>query len=459
MNVETLTNLLAEQSVIGAMMLDGNSDAATLALDLLAEDDFYYRDTRIAWKAISEISRSSSPIDLLTVTSYIDSHNLQVSFSTVAEMAKSTPGQSNLKRYAELVKQSAILRTAYAQCLNAADAIMKSGDPDERISTAMQHLSKVGQSSATGIDAVCSSEVLDEIIDDMEESARNNYQVVGTKTGYENIDHFIPAMQPGDFIILAARPSMGKTTLAMNIAENVAYFNDPDGKVLFFSLEMPKKQLVQRSLSRIGGVYASTIRDGSALSNDYSAAQVGKAMSIIKEKRGNFMIDDRSGLHIAQMNAKAKRAKMKMGKISLIVVDYIQIAKGDGENQNIRVSSISAGLKEMAKNIGCPVLALSQLKRTQGRPTLQDLRDSGSLEQDCDIAMFLHDEDYEGNRGDHSLTEIIIAKQRNGSCGSTFLQPELKFNRFADTKRLPEIKAAHQPVPHQSARKYSAKEL
>lgn len=456
MNLETLTNLLAEQSVIGSMMFDGDTDAATFALDLLNEQDFYYRDTRIAWKAIQEVSRSSSPIDLITVTSYIDSHNLQVDFSVVAEMAKSTPSQANLKRYSELVKQCSILRSSYSMCLTAAESILKAGDPDERISTAMQHLSKIGQSSATGIDAVCSSEVLSEIIEEMEESARNNYQVIGTKTGFENIDHFIPAMQPGDFIILAARPSMGKTTLAMNIAENVAYFNEPNGKVLFFSLEMPRKQLVQRSLSRIGGVYASTIRDGSALANDYSAAQVGKAMGIISNKRGNFMIDDRSGLHIAQMNAKAKRAKMKMGSISLIVVDYIQIAKGDGENQNIRVSSISAGLKEMAKNIGCPVIALSQLKRTQGRPTMQDLRDSGSLEQDADIVMFLHDEDYEGNRGDHSLTEIIIAKQRNGSCGSTYLQPELKFNRFADTKRLP---APPEPQQHQStSKKYSVRE-
>lgn len=454
MNMENLTNLLAERSVVGSLMLDCSTDAATLALDLLTDADFYYRDSRIAFQAIIELSKTNAPIDLITVTNYIDSHNLQLSFGEVAEMAKSTPGQANLKRYAEIVKQCSILRSAYTSCLNAAEILLQSGDPDERVSSAMAQLSTIGQSSATGIDAVCAVDVLDEVVEDMLEAARNNFKVVGTKTGFENLDHFIPAMQPGDFIILAARPSMGKTTLAMNIAENVAYQNEQKGKVLFFSLEMPRKQLIQRSVSRLGTVFASTVRDGSAMAHDETAGRVSNAMGIIKNHRGNFMIDDRSGLHISQMLAKAKRAKMKMGEIALIVVDYIQIAKGDGENQNIRVSSISAGLKEMAKVIGCPVIALSQLKRTQGRPTLQDLRDSGSLEQDCDIAMFLHDEDYEGNRGDHSLTEIIIAKQRNGSCGSTFLQPELKFNRFADTKRLPEVKQEPEQK-YESKKRYS----
>lgn len=455
MSIETLTNAMAERSVIGAILLDAGSDSATLALDLLSGVDFYFRETRIVWQAITAIAKTDQPIDLLTVTSYIDSHNMQVSFGVVAAMANETPSQANLKRYAEIVKQQSIMRTAYSQCILAANTILENGDPDEKLAKAMSELSKVGQSSATGIDAVCAVDVLDEVIDDMTTAANNNYKVVGTKTGFENLDHFIPAMQAGDFIILAARPSMGKTTLAMNIAENVAYFNEEKGKVLFFSLEMPRKQLVQRSISRIGSVYASSIRDGSAMANDETAGRVSDAMRIIQRNRGSFMIDDRSGLHISQMLAKAKRAKMKMGEISLIVVDYIQIAKGDGENQNIRVSSISAGLKEMSKQIGCPVLALSQLKRTQGRPTMQDLRDSGSLEQDADIVIFLHDDDYEGNRGDHSLTEVIIAKQRNGSCGAPFLQPELKFNRFSDTKRLPEVKA--DPAQFQpKAKKYSA---
>ncbi len=456
MNIDILTNLLAERSVVGALMLDAETDAATMALDLLTETDFYYRDSRIVWQAISALSRSNSPIDLITVTNYIDSHNLQLSFSEVADMAKSTPGQANLRRYSEIVKQCSILRNAYSSCLNAVEIICQPGDPDEKISSAMAELSTIGQSSATGIDAVCAVDVLDEVVEDMIEAANNNYKVIGTKTGFENLDHYIPAMQPGDFIILAARPSMGKTTLAMNIAENVAYLNESRGKVLFFSLEMPRKQLIQRSVSRLGSVYASSIRDGSAMANDVTAGRVSEAMALIKNNRGRFMIDDRSGLHISQMIAKAKRAKMKMGEISLIVVDYIQIAKGDGENQNIRVSSISAGLKEMAKTMGCPVIALSQLKRTQGRPTMQDLRDSGSLEQDADIIMFLHDEDYEGNRGDHSLTEVIIAKQRNGSCGSTFLQPELKFNRFADTKRLPEVKKEPEQK-YESKKRYSAR--
>lgn len=455
MTIETLTNPLAEKSVIGAMMLDASSDAATLALDLLIDTDFYYRDTRIIWQAIAALSKTNQPIDLLTVSSYIDSHNLQVQFGVIAEMAKETPSQGNLKRYAELVKQSSIMRTAYSQCIIAANTILENGDADERLAKAMSELSKVGQSSATGIDAVCAVDVIDEVLNDIEMAQSNGFKAVGTYTGFENLSAFMPAMQEGDLIILAARPSMGKTTLAMNIAENVAYLNEEKGKVLFFSLEMPRKQLVRRTLSRLSGVYASSIKDGSVLSYDESAARLSDAMGLMKKYRGNFMIDDRSGLHINQMIAKAKRAKMKMGKIALIVVDYIQIAKGDGENQNIKVSSISAGLKEMAKTIGCPVLALSQLRRNAGRPTLEDLRDSGSLEQDCNVAMFLHDEDYQKDRGDHSLTEVIVGKNRDGECGSTYLQPELRFNRFADTKRLPAA-PAEQDTSYPKAKRYSA---
>ncbi len=445
-NMETLTNLMAERSVIGAIMINGASDAATFALDLLQETDFYFRETRIAWKAIAAVSQSSNPIDIITVTDHIDSHGLNLEFHAVASMGSETPSQANLKRYAELVKQSSVLRAAYTACLNAAEQINDSGDPDERLSKAMQTLSVIGQSSATGADAVCASDVLGEVLDDMNNALMNGCKVNGYKTGFENLDRLIPALEAGDFMILAARPSMGKTTLAMNIAENVAYLNEKRGRVLFFSLEMPKKQLMQRSMSRLGSVPAAAIRNGSALTDDKMAGGISEAMRTIKANSGNFLIDDRGGLHISQMRAKAKRVKMKYGEIALILVDYIQIAKGDGENQNIKVGSISAGLKEMAKEIGCAVIALSQLKRIKGgKPTLEDLRDSGSLEQDCDIGMFLHDEDYEGDRGAHSLTEVLIAKQRNGPIGETYLQPELHLNRFADTTRLPSPKAEDQP--------------
>lgn len=444
-NMETLTNLMAERSVVGAMMINGGTDAATFALDLLVDSDFYFRDTRIAWKAIAAVSQSSNPVDLITVTDYADSHGLNLEFHVVAAMCNETPSQANLKRYSELVKQSSVLRSAYTACLNAAEQINENGDPDARIASAMQTLSTIGQSSATGNDAVCASDVLGEVLEDMNYAMMNGCKVNGYKTGFENLDRIIPALEPGDFMILAARPSMGKTTLAMNIAENVAYLNEKRGRVLFFSLEMPKKQLMQRSMSRLGSVPAAAIRNGSALTDDKMAGGISEAMRVITASAGNFLIDDRGGLHISQMRAKAKRVKMKYGEIALILVDYIQIAKGDGENQNIKVGSISSGLKEMAKEIGCAVIALSQLKRIKGgKPTLEDLRDSGSLEQDCDIGMFLHDEDYEGNRGEHSLTEVFIAKQRNGPIGETFLQPQLHLNRFADTNRLPAEKPEHE---------------
>lgn len=440
-SMETLTNLLAEESVIGALMINSETDAATYALDKLCAADFYFRDTRLAWEAIKAVSLSGQPVDVVTVSSYSENHETGLQFHDIAAMANATPGQANLKRYAQIVKECSQLRAAYVACANAMDAINAPGEAESRILKALHEVSIIGQDSAKDDEAKSSCEVMHEVLEEMKESLLNGGKMMGISTGFENIDLIVPGLQPADLVIIAARPSMGKTTLAMNIAENVAYTAEVPGKVLVFSLEMPRKQLVKKTICRFGSLFMNKINTGKALESDEDSARISTAMAPMVKNSNNFLIDDRGGLHISQIQAKAKRAMMRMGGLDLVVVDYLQLINSEGENQTTRIGNVSKGLKELAKHLNCPVIALSQLNRAiTGKPEMKNLRDSGSIEQDADIVIFLHDEDYEGNRGDHSLTEIIIGKQRNGATGSTYLQPELAFSRFADTKRLPEPK-------------------
>jgi replicative DNA helicase len=232
--------------------------------------------------------------------------------------------------------------------------------------------------------------------------------------------------------------------------------NEKKGNVLVFSIEMPSKALMKKTICRFGSLFMQKINTGQALDNDQDSARLDQAMQQVVNTTGKFIIDDKGGQHISQIRARAKRAKMKNGKIDLIVVDYLQLIQAEGNSKNDIVSNVSAGLKNLAKEMRCPVIALSQLNRALvGRPEMKNLRDSGAIEQDADVIIFLHDEDYEKNRGDHSLTEIIFGKQRVGPTGTTYLQPELAFSRFADTKRLPAAPTEEQP----SGRKYAKREF
>lgn len=439
--MENLSNLYAEESVIGGLLLNNETDGATYALEMLRPDDFYFRDTREIWSAVCALITAGKPADLLTVSDWLTTNKIDISFSMLGEMAKNTPGQANIKRYTDIVKQNALMRHARVKVHAAADILYGPGDYDQKMSKVLDEVSQIGAEEPKD-EIKHAGEVLSEIIDEIQIAFESGGKVSGLKTGFENIDAWIPGMQPGDLVIMAARPSMGKTTLAMNIAENVAYLDEEEKNVLVFSLEMPRNQLVKKSIVRFGSVYLNKLNNGQVLSNDLDAGRLGRAMEVITKRQKNFIIDDRAGLHISQIQARAKRMVMKLGKVDLIVVDYLQMVQSEGESQTIRVGNVSSGLKNLAKQIGCPVIALSQLNRgLVGRPEMKNLRDSGSIEQDADIIIFLHDEDYEGTRGDHSLTEIIIGKQRLGATGSTYLQPELAFSRFADTKRLPEVKS------------------
>ena len=444
-----LINLHAEQSVIGGMLINGMSDRAIYAIEKLRPDDFSQTIHRHIWSAILEMSSRNDEIDLITLMESLRNAGHDIEFSYLGEITKNTPSQANMKRYAEIVKDYAKLRNANA-ALHDALAVINDNEhePQEKVNKALSLVAKIGADDDSD-EFKTPSDLLTESLNRIQAAFESGKTIVGLSSGFENIDTMTGGFRDADLIILAARPSMGKTTLAMNIAENVAYFNAERGKVLIISLEMPAIQLMNKTLARAGGIYLNRILNGSVVDHDQyreGAGKLSQAMEVVLSGKDNILIDDKGGQHISQVMARAKRASMKLGKLDLIVIDYLQLIHADGESQNIRIGNVSGGLKELAKSLNCPVIALSQLNRSiTGKPEMKNLKDSGNIEADADVVMFLHDEDYEGQRGDNSLTEVIFAKQRMAAIGSTFLQPELQYSRFADTKRLPEVKQEEAP--------------
>lgn len=443
-NMEQFYRADAEQSVIGGVMLNANSDKALTALEMLNPSDFYLRQHQQIWKAIRQLFSANYQIDIVTVADQLerDEADHDIRFSYLGEISKNTPSQSNVHVYAKIVKDHAKLRNALSSLFDACEAIHdKTANPTDRINTALSVVAGIGADDAQD-ELKDPSDVAMSVLDRMQTAFTAGTNIVGLSSGFANIDQMTGGFRDGDLIIVAARPSMGKSTFCLNIAENVALLSDKPEPVLFISLEMPAEQLMQKTISRVGNLMLSKVLNGQAMGNDYDVARVGTALEIVKRNSKFWRIDDKGGQHISQIQARAKRAAMKMGGLSLIVVDYLQMINAEGESQTIRIGNVSKGLKELAKALKCPVIALSQLNRAlNGKPELKNLRDSGSIEQDADVVMFLHDEDYEGERTQESLTEIIFAKQRMAAIGSTFLQPELGFSRFSDTTRLPAPKS------------------
>lgn len=441
MSMENLSDIQAEQSVIGGVLLWSESDKSAYSIENLKPSDFYLAEHAKYWTAICFVMDRTGTVDHVTLSAHLRENKIDFDFSYLGEISKNTPGQANMHRYADIVKDNSKLRKALTATLEACSAIQEAGEPQERLNKALSAVSTIGQDDDDKNEIKTAGDVLDDVLRQINDSFESGGKVVGVQTGFENIDAMISSFKPGELIILAAKPGMGKTTLAMNIGENIAYLGEENKKVLKISLEMPAVQLMKKTVSRFGGLYTSKMDNGSCLGNDADMARLDHGVQPIIKRRNNLMIDDKGGQHISQIQARAKRAYMKMGGLDLIIVDYLGLVDADGESQTIRVGKVSAGLKNLAKNLNVPVLALCQLNRAiNGKPEMKNLRDSGNIEQDADVIIFLHDEDHEKNRGSQSLTEIMIAKQRMGATGSTYLQPELAFSRFADTKRLPAIK-------------------
>ncbi|HAX6640022.1 TPA: replicative DNA helicase [Escherichia coli] len=428
----------AEQSVLGGLMLDNErwDDVA----ERVVADDFYTRPHRHIFTEMARLQESGSPIDLITLAESLERQGQLDSvggFAYLAELSKNTPSAANISAYADIVRERAVVR----EMISVANEIAEAGfDPQGRTSEDLLDLAesrvfKIAESRANKDEGPKNiADVLDATVARIEQFFQQPHDgVTGVNTGYDDLNKKTAGLQPSDLIIVAARPSMGKTTFAMNLVENAAMLQDKP--VLIFSLEMPSEQIMMRSLASLSRVDQTKIRTGQLDDEDW--ARISGTMGILLEKR-NIYIDDSSGLTPTEVRSRARRIAREHGGIGLIMIDYLQLMRVPAlsDNRTLEIAEISRSLKALAKELNVPVVALSQLNRSleqraDKRPVNSDLRESGSIEQDADLIMFIYrDEVYHENSDLKGIAEIIIGKQRNGPIGTVRLTFNGQWSRF-----------------------------
>ncbi len=426
----------AEQAVLGGLMLA--PDSYDRVADQLNDSDFYRRDHQLIYRAIRELAEKSRPFDAVTLGEWFESQGLSEQVAGGAyliELASTTPSAANITAYAEIVRDKAILR----QLIDVGTGIVNDGfQPDGRDSAeileeAERQVLAIAQANTQGkTDFTPVTKALSEAFDVLQTRYANGDGVTGLSTGYTELDMMTAGLQKTDLIILAARPAMGKTTLALNMAETAAFRSKLP--VAVFSMEMSASQLAMRLISSVGRVNAQRLRTGQLEDEDWS--RVTGAIRQLREVK--IFIDDEPGLSPVKLSAKARRLKREHG-LGLIVIDYLQLMSvpGNSENRATEISEISRSLKGLAKELQVPVIALSQLNRsletrTDKRPVMADLRESGAIEQDADMIMFIYRDDYynKENSPDKGLAEVIIGKQRSGPTGSIKLKFFGEYTRF-----------------------------
>ncbi|GKV75909.1 MULTISPECIES: SPI-7-type island replicative DNA helicase [Pectobacterium] len=436
-------SLEAEQSVLGALMLENNRWDDVV--ERIVAGDFYNRAHQQIFKAMQRLVESGQPIDLITLSESIEKapNNLFESiggFAYLAELAKNTPSAANTNAYAEIVRDRSQARQLIslgkkisADAMSTAQGRIKISDIAEQAEQALFDISE--QREAKSETTV--QEGLTLVANRLERNFSIPDGITGTPTGYSELDKETCGLQDADLIILAARPSMGKTSLGLNFAEN-AIERISDKPIFIFSLEMPTDQLLMRMVASIAGVSVQAMRSGQL--NDEEWGKISNALGVMKDWEDRLVIDDNSDLTPSLLRSRLRRFIRKYGKPSLVMVDYLQLMSSPGsENRTQEISVISRSLKFIAKYFDVPLLALSQLNRASQtradkRPTLSDLRDGGSLEQDADMIMFIHREEvYDSNTSDKGLAEIIIGKQRQGPVGTVKLAFDAQYTRFRDS--------------------------
>ena len=426
----------AEQAVLGGLMLA--PDAYDTVADSLTERDFYRRDHQLIFRAIRELAEKNKPFDAVTLGEWFESMGQAEQVAGGAyliELASTTPSAANIVAYAEIVRDKAVLR----QLIEVGTTIVNDGfQPDGResgeiLASAEQQVFAIAEAGAKGkTDFTAMNKALSEAFDVLQTRYAAGGSVTGLPTGYTEFDEMTAGLQPTDLLILAARPAMGKTTFALNIAEHAAIRTKK--AVAVFSMEMSASQLALRLISSNGRVNAQRLRSGQLEDEDWS--RVTSAIRMLKEAK--IFIDDTPGLSPEALRAKARRLKREHD-LGLVVIDYLQLMSvpGNSENRATEISEISRGLKHLAKELNVPVIALSQLNRsletrTDKRPVMADLRESGAIEQDADVIVFIYRDEYynKENSQDKGLAEIIIGKQRNGPTGAIKLKFFGEYTRF-----------------------------
>lgn len=431
----------AERAVIGAILM--NKDAAMTTSEIITGKDFYQTAYGIVFDAMIELFHAGRPIDLITLQEHLKEKNVPPEVSglefvkdLIAEMGVET--SANVKYYAQIVQEKSTLRKLIKINEEIANACYQENQPLEEIleKTEKQIFELVEH--GTSQEYVPIKQVVLNALDVIERASKTKGTVTGIPTGFIDLDYKLSGLQRSDLILIAARPSMGKTAFVLNIAQHVAFRQNL--AVAIFSLEMSKEQLVNRLFSLESHVDAQVLRTGNLKDTDWEkliegAGTIGKSRMII---------DDTSGISIAEMRSKCRKYKLEQG-LDLIIIDYLQLMSGSGgrsnESRQQEISEISRSLKGLARELNVPVIALSQLSRavesrTDKRPMLSDLRESGAIEQDADVCMFIYREDYYiPDTEDKNIAEIIIAKQRNGPIGTVRLAWMPQYTRFGNELR------------------------
>ncbi len=428
-------NIEAEQSVLGGLMLVG--DAWDRVADVLNAGDFYRRDHRLIFDALGALVEQSKPLDVVTVSEYLDARDQldeAGGLGYLGELVHNTPGAANIKTYAQIVRERSVIR----QLISAGNEIAESGfntggrSVSELIDEAESKVFSITDESAKGNSGFAPvKEVLVSVMERIEKLYETKGALTGVSSGFTDLDNKTSGLQPADLIIVAGRPSMGKTALAMNICETVAI---KEGKgVAIFSMEMPSESLIMRMLSSLGRIDQQKVRSGRLSDDDWP--RITSAMGMLNET--NLYIDDTPALTPTELRARCRRLTRECD-LGLVVVDYLQLMQvsGSKENRATEISEISRNLKALAKELDVPVMALSQLNRSleqrpDKRPVMSDLRESGAIEQDADLILFIYrDEVYNEDSPDKGKAEIIIGKQRNGPIGKVFLTFLNQYTRF-----------------------------
>jgi replicative DNA helicase len=431
-------SLEAEQSVIGSMIMD--KDAIVAAGEILIAEDFYHKQYGILFDAMQELFNSAQPVDLVTLQNKLKEKDVPPEISSleyVRDLITAVPTSANVKYYAGIVKEKSVLRNLIKvtedienQCYlgkeNVEDIL---ADTEKNIFHLLQNRS--------GGDYVPIKQVVINALDKIEQASKTAGTVTGIATGFVDLDYRTSGLQPSDLILIAARPSMGKTAFVLNIAQYVAFRSDLTTAI--FSLEMSKEQLVNRLFSLESRVDAQTLRNGNLSDAEWEKLIEGAGVV----GRSNLIIDDTPGISISELRSKCRKYKLEHD-LKLVVIDYLQLMSGSGKGNDSRqqeISDISRSLKSLARELKVPVVALSQLSRAveqrpDKRPMMSDLRESGAIEQDADVIMFIYRDDYYNKDTDRkNISEIIIAKQRNGPIGTVELVWLPQYTKFANMEK------------------------
>lgn len=428
-------NIEAEQSVIGAIFLE--PEAFSTASEILVPEDFYRAGHQRIFAAMMRLADKGEPIDVVTVTSYLnDMKQLEEAggVTYLTQLAESVPTAANIEYYSRIVEEKALLRRLIR---SATDIVTLSYEREDNVEDVINEAEKsilevAGKKNSGSFKNI--KDVLIEVYDNIEQLHNQTSDVTGVPTGFRDLDRITSGFQRNDLIIIAARPSVGKTAFALNVAQNVAV--NTDETVAIFSLEMGAEQLVQRMLCAEGNIDSQRLRNGQLEPEDWG--KLTMAMGSLSNAK--IFIDDSPGIRVSEIRSKCRRLKQEHG-LGMIMIDYLQLIQGSPssrENRQQEVSEISRSLKGLARELNVPLIALSQLSRgvearQDKRPMMSDLRESGSIEQDADIVGFLYRDDYYDKETDkQNIIEIIIAKQRNGPTGTVELAFVKEFNKFVD---------------------------